>query len=223
MRFMLRGLSADRGVTPRWRPGAERWRDAGLTAATTLARLSHLTNHMMIRALGLLLLAGTLGAQSPAKKATAASSTMLDVRKLWLQGSGFLERAAIAVPESTYTYRPTAAVRTFGEIIGHVAGSQYSFCASALGEKAPAEDEIEKTHTTKASLVQALKESNAYCAKAYAQSDAAVGGMTTMFDSPSTKRAALLLNMTHDFEHYGNVITYMRMNGMVPPSSQPAP
>jgi uncharacterized damage-inducible protein DinB len=178
---------------------------------------------MIIRALGLLLLAGSLGAQSPAKKATAHSSTMTDVRNLWLQSTGFLERAAVAVPESTYAFRPTPAVRTFGEIIGHVAGSQFSFCASALGEKAPAEDSIEKTHTTKASLVQALKESTAYCTKAYAQSDAAVGAMTTMFDSPTTRRAALLLNMTHDFEHYGNVITYMRMNGMVPPSSQPAP
>lgn len=178
---------------------------------------------MITRTLALLLLASSLGAQAPAKKSSAANSVVGDIRQYWMQSSGYLQRAAEAVPESTYAFRPTPAVRTFGQLIGHVAGSQYAICAMALGVKAPAEDDIEKSRTTKASLVQALKESNAYCAKAYAQSDAAASAMTTVFDSPATRRSALVLNATHDAEHYGNVITYMRINGMVPPSSQPAP
>jgi uncharacterized damage-inducible protein DinB len=175
---------------------------------------------MITRACCLLLLAGTLGAQAPAKKA-APASVMGDVRQLWGQGTDYLARAAAAVPDSLYSYRPTAAVRTFGQIIGHVAGTQNLLCATALGEKSlPAEDAIEKSTTTKAALVQALAESNTKCKRAYAQSDAAVGGIVDVFGSPGTRRSALLLNATHNFEHYGNVITYMRLNGMVPPSSQ---
>ncbi|MDB4882233.1 MAG: DinB-like domain protein [Gemmatimonadetes bacterium] len=178
---------------------------------------------MITRTLSLLLLlAASLGAQAPAKKPGAPATVMGDMRKLWLQSTDYLVRSAAAVPDSTYAFQPTPAVRTFGQIIGHVAGSQRMFCALALGEKAPAEDEIEKTHTTKASLVQALKESNDFCTKAYGQSDAAAGTKTVAFGETQSRRSVLMLNTTHNFEHYGNVITYMRMKGMVPPSSQPA-
>jgi uncharacterized damage-inducible protein DinB len=177
---------------------------------------------MIIRAtssaLCLVLLAGTLGAQAPAK--ASAPTAMSDLRQLWRQGTDYLARSAAQVPDSAYAFRPTPAVRTFGQIIGHVAGTQNMICAIALGDKVPAEDAIEKTRATKADLIQALKESTAYCDRAYAMSDASVGGMVDLFGSKSTKRAALMLNATHNFEHYGNVITYLRMQGMVPPSSQ---
>ena len=178
---------------------------------------------MITRALCLLLLAGSLGAQAPAKKSVAPTTVMGDLRKLWQESTDYLVRSAAAMPESTYAFQPTPAVRTFGQLIGHVAGTQNTLCALALGEKAPAEDEIEKSHTTKASLVQALKESNDSCVRAYAQGDAAVGRQTVAFGERQSRRAVLMLNTTHNFEHYGNVITYMRMNGMVPPSSQPTP
>lgn len=144
-----------------------------------------------------------------------------EVRASWLRAADHLAKSAAAVPESSYTFRPTPAVRTFGQIIGHVAGSQYAICAMALGDKAPAEDEIEKTRTTKGALLEALTQSTAYCQKAYGQSDAAVQAATKVFDSPASRLSALMLNTTHDYEHYGNVITYMRMLGMVPPSSRP--
>jgi uncharacterized damage-inducible protein DinB len=173
---------------------------------------------MITRAICLLAIASTLGAQAPA--ARAENPVVGDLRDMWLRSADYLTRAAAAVPESSYTYRPVATVRTFGQIIGHVAGSQYAICAMALGEKAPAEDEIEKTRTTKSALIEALTQSTQYCQKAYTQSDAAVGATTDVFGSPGSRRSALLLNTTHDFEHYGNVITYMRALGMVPPSSQ---
>ena len=127
------------------------------------------------------------------------------------------------MPESKYGYKPTPEVRSFGELIGHVAGSQLMFCAIALGEKAPAEDAVEKAATSKADLVKALDASNAYCARAYAQSDAAVSQSVSLFGSTQTRLYTLLINATHDNEHYGNIVTYMRLNGMVPPSSQPRP
>jgi len=174
---------------------------------------------MLTRVLCFLLAASALGAQSPKPSATE-NPVGNDIRALWLQSADYLARSAAAVPESSYTFKPTPAVRSFGAIIGHVAGTQYLLCAVALGQKAPAEDEIEKTRSTKPSLIEALTQSTETCRKAYAQTDAQLNAAAEVFGSPGTRRSALLLNATHNFEHYGNIITYMRMKGMVPPSSQ---
>ena len=90
-----------------------------------------------------------------------------------------------------YSFKPSPDVRTFGELIGHIAGSQKLYCALALGEKPPAEDEVEKSAKTKAALVQALKESNDYCARAYQLTDAATTGMVDVFGEQRSKLYAL--------------------------------
>lgn len=82
-----------------------------------------------------------------------------------------LVRAADLVPEADYGFAPTPEVRTFGQLLGHVANSHYSYCAAALGEASPNEADIEKTVTDKAGLVRALQESFAYCDRAYAIND----------------------------------------------------
>ena len=133
------------------------------------------------------------------------------------------DQAAEDVPESLYGSRPTAEVRSFGELIGHVAGAQNLICAAALGEPARTEDEVERSQTTKAGLIAALKGSTEYCGRAYAQTDAASQQRTQLFGAERTRLFALTLNATHNAEHYGNLVTYMRINGMVPPSSRPSP
>lgn len=138
----------------------------------------------------------------------------------WKQVIGFITASAEELSEADYAYHPVATVRTFGELIGHVAGSQNMICAAALGDKQPAEDAVEKAAKTKAALVKALKESNAYCEKAYAIPASQAGMAVELFGAPSTRAGALALNAVHDGEHYGNIITYMRMKGMVPPSSR---
>ncbi len=165
--------------------------------------------------------AQALSAQSSAPM--TATGPMADVRTLWMQLSDYVAKSALAVPESDYSFKPTASVRSFGQIIAHVAGAQTMFCAIALGEKAPSEDAIEKMTTSKSGLVAALKQSDEYCARAYAQSDAAAGDKIDLFGTSRTRLYVLMMNATHDGEHYGNIITYMRMRGMVPPSSQPSP
>lgn len=152
----------------------------------------------------------------------AAGSAVGTTRMLWEQITGYITTAAEELPESTYAYRPTPEVRSFGQLIGHVAGAQYLICAAALGEPAREEDEIEKTRTGKADLVAALKASTQYCARAYSQTDQAVQGQTRLFGQQRTRLYALILNATHNGEHYGNIVTYLRMNGIVPPSSRPA-
>jgi len=69
-------------------------------------------------------------------------------------------------------------------------------------------------------LVAALKASTEYCARAYAQTDKAAQQSTKLFGQERTRLYALALNATHNAEHYGNIVTYLRMNGIVPPSSR---
>lgn len=142
------------------------------------------------------------------------------LRTNWQQVIDNITMAAEELSEADYAYRPVATVRTFGEMIGHIAGSQNLMCAAALGDPQPAEDAVEKSATTKAALVKALKESTAYCARAYAIPASTSGMAIEMFGAKSTRIGALTLNAVHDGEHYGNIITYMRMKGMVPPSSR---
>jgi len=142
------------------------------------------------------------------------------VRALWEQITGYITQVAEETPEADYGYRPTESVRTIGEMIAHVAGAQNLMCAAALGDAPRSEDEIERATTTKADLVAALKASTAYCAKAYAQSDAALQAPAQLFGQQQTRFYAVTLNATHNGEHYGNLITYLRMQGIVPPSSR---
>ena len=141
-------------------------------------------------------------------------------RQLWEPMIGHITTVAEELPESTYTYKPTPDVRSFGQMFGHVAGAQYMFCAAALGESPRNEDDIEKTKKTKSELVTALKASADYCKKAYALSDKATQGKIKLFGQERTKLFALGVNANHDAEHYGNLVTYLRLNGMVPPSSR---
>lgn len=159
-------------------------------------------------------------AQAPGSPLRSPDS---EVRGQWNVVSKYLARSAAAVPESSYGYKPVATVRSFGQLVAHVAGSQMMFCAAALGESVPAEDDFEKRTMSKAELVAALDASNAYCARAYEVPSSQLGGPIEMFGQHFTKGGILLLNATHDNEHYGNIVTYMRMLGLVPPSSQPAP
>jgi uncharacterized damage-inducible protein DinB len=176
----------------------------------------------------LLLCAAPAAAQQAAQQTVSAVSAnpafaVETAKGMWQLMTNYLTRAAEQMPEADYPFRPTPDVRTFGQMIGHVAGAQNMICASALGEKSGNEDDIEKSTTTKAGLIAALRASSEYCQRAYAQSDAASAGATTLFGRPSTRLRALVLNATHNSEHYGNLVTYMRIKGMVPPSSQPAP
>ena len=84
-----------------------------------------------------------------AKAGSGADVSIAALRSNWQQAIGNITKAAEELSEADYAYRPVATVRTFGEIVGHVAGSQNLMCAAALGEKQPAEDAIEKAAKTK--------------------------------------------------------------------------
>jgi uncharacterized damage-inducible protein DinB len=163
--------------------------------------------------------ANTVNAQSAP---STTDPVVASLRNEWQMLAGWISKAAEQMPEADYAFQPTPAVRTFGQLIGHLAGSQNLICSNALSETPKAgEDAIEKNVKTKAELVAAFRASTEFCMRAYSQPDAALSEATTLFGSASTRLAALARNTVHDGEHYGNIVTYMRIKGMVPPSSQP--
>jgi uncharacterized damage-inducible protein DinB len=140
---------------------------------------------------------------------------------------GILLRSAEKMTEENYTFKPVDTVRTYGQIIGHIADAQYLFCSSASGEKNP-DLKIEKSKTSKADLVSALKDSFVYCDKVYdSMTDASGSQIVKLFGTDTPKLGALDFNNIHNMEHYGNLTTYMRIKGIVPPTSEqgqmPAP
>jgi uncharacterized damage-inducible protein DinB len=146
------------------------------------------------------------------------------IKMEFAMGKGVLTRSAEKVPENLYSYKPTDDVRSFGQLVGHVADAQYSFCSAVAGEKSPATGSIEKTKTAKADLVQALKDAFAYCDKVYnSMNDTNGNQMLKFFGRDSSALGVLAFNNMHNYEHYGNMVTYMRLNKIVPPSSEPAP
>jgi uncharacterized damage-inducible protein DinB len=160
---------------------------------------------------------------APAAVALAQGNPLSDYNKTVYGGvKGLLLRSAEIMPEESYGFRPAEAVRTFGQLIGHVADAQYTICSIALGEKGPAPN-VEKTKTSKADLIVALKEAFAYCDRAYdSMTDAAGSRMVNLFGSDAPRLGVLTVNNLHNFEHYGNLVTYLRLKSIVPPTSEPA-
>jgi uncharacterized damage-inducible protein DinB len=137
---------------------------------------------------------------------------------------GVITRSAEKVPAADYGFKATDEVRSFGQLVGHVADAQYSFCSAVLGEKSPSTSSVEKTKTSKADLVEALKEAFAYCDKAYdGMTDATAVETVKLFGRDTPKLGVLSFSNMHDYEHYGNMVTYMRLKKIIPPSSEPRP
>jgi len=136
---------------------------------------------------------------------------------------GILLKSAEKMPEENYGFKPVESVRTYGQILGHLADAQYRFCSLALGEKNPQLD-IEHTKTSKADLIAALNAAFTYCDKAYdGMTDASAAQIIKLFGNDAPRLGALTVNNMHDLEHYGNLVTYMRMKNIVQPTSEQPP
>jgi uncharacterized damage-inducible protein DinB len=159
-----------------------------------------------------------LGAATPtAQSATNPYSTM--VRDGWNSLKKNLSASAAKMAEADFAFKPTPQVRSFGQILGHLANEHYAICAAVKGEKSPNSTDFEKV-TAKAELVAAFDKSIAYCDGAYTtMTDTAGTQHVEVFGEKMMKLAALQVNLTHGSEHYGNLVTYMRLKGVVPPSS----
>ena len=129
--------------------------------------------------------------------------------------------AAAKMTEADYGFRPVETVRTFGAFVGHIADANLSYCALAKGDK-PAMANAEKL-TTKAELVAALAKAVAYCDEVYgAMTDEKALALVKAGRTDMPAAALLFRNVSHTNEHYGNLVTYMRIKGLVPPSTERA-
>src|SRR5258706_1433590 len=166
----------------------------------------------------LLMVTCAVQAQTPDLKSASGYPKMVQ-----RQVTAWIERAAEKMPAEKYAFNPDPAVRSFGQILGHIADADYLFCSTVLGENKPS-PEIEKTKTTKAELTAALRDAFAYCNRAYdALTDASANETVKAFGGERNKLGVLWFNASHNLEHYGNLVVYMRMKGIVPPSSDPNP
>jgi uncharacterized damage-inducible protein DinB len=127
-------------------------------------------------------------------------------------------KAAEKMPESEYSFKPTADVRTFGQLIAHVADAQTAMCGIAKGT--PKQGDA-AGKTTKSELITALKASNEFCDGVYnAMSDQEGAEMVKTPFGQKTKIGVLNFNVAHDDETYGTIAVYLRLKGIVPPSSE---
>lgn len=121
--------------------------------------------------------------------------------------------------EGMYAYRPSDEVRSAGQILAHIANAQFLFCSAAADQSNPSSENFEESATTKAQITAALRRAFAYCDGVFANvSDPARA--VNLFGNPNTAAGVLAFNAAHNYEHYGNLVTYMRLNGIVPPSSR---
>jgi uncharacterized damage-inducible protein DinB len=160
--------------------------------------------------LGALLGAAALNAQNPLSS---------DLKNSYTGIKGTIIKAADEMAEADYSFKASSAERTYGEIVGHIADVQLALCGNAKGEQKKGDA---GTKTSKADLAAALKASFDYCDAVYdSMTDADAATKVTMFGpNKATKLAVLNFNIAHDHEMYGKMVVYLRIKGLVPPSSQ---
>ena len=123
-------------------------------------------------------------------------------------------KSADAMPASKYSYRPTKDVRSFAEILTHVADISYLLCSKAKGEAPPA---TATAKTSKTELTAYLKGAFNYCDGVYSGfTDAHLNDPADFFGDKTNKMFILTQVANHDALHYGNLATYLRLNGLAP-------
>ena len=142
-----------------------------------------------------------------------------DLKNSYTGIKGTITKAADEMPDADYAFKASPMERTYGEIVGHIAEVQMALCGNAQGEQKKSDA---GSKTSKAELVAALKASFDFCDAAYdGMTDADAAKMVTMFGPrKATKLAVLNFNIAHDNEMYGQMVVYLRLKGLVPPSSQ---
>ena len=175
----------------------------------------------IVAAVCLLTLASSAAAQSAPPDANPYTNA---IRRQHRNIGSIVVRAAEKMPEDLFSFKPTPDVRSFAEIVGHIADAHYLLCRAA-GENV---FEIKRDHElkpgSKADLIAALKQSIDYCEKVFDGTTDANGATPVKIGASNPLKLMVLNNnVAHTWEHYGNLVTYMRLKGIVPPTSEPPP
>ena len=169
-----------------------------------------------------ILMAVPLAAQAPQPRPPQTFTMYLQGQYANIKSN--LVRSAEKMPAEHFSFRPSPDVRTYGELFGHTMEAQYSYCANVKGGQNPGAGKAFEKVTDKATIVQLVKDAFAYCDAAFAAlTDANATEMITVGAAPNQRQISRANQLTqlvvHGNEHYGNLVTYMRIKGIVPPSS----
>ena len=170
--------------------------------------------------------AQTPAAGQPQQPPPPLPGLVAEVRTMYTNVHNFITKAVEQFPADKLTWQPTPAVRSWARLIGHITDDNNGACFLLAGEAArPARvDSVDSPESpanklSKDDLLKGYKESVERCNKAFAAVTDANMAERAGPTSPRSKIGALTYNTSHTNEHYGNIVTYMRMLGMVPPSS----
>ncbi|HEX6216801.1 MAG TPA: DinB family protein [Vicinamibacterales bacterium] len=156
--------------------------------------------------------------------ALAQSNPFTDAAKAqFAQIKNNVIRTAEKVPEDLYAFKPTPEVRSLGQLLAHIADGNFGICGAGSGMK-PTMSGIEKSTggNGKAAIQKALAASFEFCESAWASMDNTKSPeVVKTFLGTQPRFSVLTFNTSHVWEHYGNLVTYMRLKGIVPPSSEP--
>jgi len=191
-------------------------------------------------ALAGLLIAGRTGAQQAAPAAGGAQAKPADAQEMAKLGtvsnpvSGALKTfaprysknmvaAAEAMPADKYAFKPSPEMNSFGHLVMHIAQTNNVLCSKVSGEAAP--DVKFNESDPKDKLVAALKDSFEYCSKTLEKvDDSKLGDQMMVFGNHPTSRAAAMMMLGGSWtDHYATEAIYLRLNGILPPTAQPAP
>jgi uncharacterized damage-inducible protein DinB len=152
-------------------------------------------------------------------KAQEVNPLSVEARDAYTTVKNDILKSAEKMPEENYGFKPAPRVRNFGQILGHLAEEQYLYCGAAKGEQKAAD--VEKSKTSKGDLLTALHAAFAYCDAVYeGLTDATAVQTIKIGQSQHTRLGILWGNVIHDNSHYGNLVTYLRIKGLVPPSTE---
>jgi len=166
-------------------------------------------------------------AQAPSRPASAAAVSTVpvtpfsDVQRGYAALKGNILKSADRMPAEGYSYRPTPEVRTFARVVNHVTEAQWHSCGAINGTAAEAQPKVPEETADKATVVAALNASFAECDKAFASLNEA-NLLQLIPSGPSTRSRIGLAwgTVSHDNEQYATLALYLRLKGLVPPSSE---
>lgn len=151
----------------------------------------------------------------------ASNPVVASAKEIFERQSSYMIAAAEQMPADKYGYHPTPDQWTYGRIVSHVIQGNFGVCGMLSGD-GPAHGPAVTDTTPKEQLITILKESFDTCQKALdGLQDSNLGATITYFRGVKKPRARALIELTDDLEdHYSQMASYLRLNGMLPPSAK---
>jgi len=156
-----------------------------------------------------------------AQSVGTATGPAAEAQRSYNSMKGNIMKAAEKMPASDYSFKPTPEIRSFARVVNHVTEAQYRVCGTVNRVAADALPKTPADTADKDAILEALKGSFAECDKAYASAtDANLVEVFDLFQAKRSRIGALWGNVAHDDEQYATLALYLRLKGIVPPSSE---